>query len=585
VTAASRAPSSAEALYWQGRACLEAQDWKGAVTALTQGIKRAPKQAPFYRARGLALARLDRFSEAIRDCETAIRLMPGMALAHSDLGVNLLKINRAKQAIAPLEMALKLEPTLEQARNCLGLALAYAGMPDKALAILDGAVRDDPDPQIQAARAWALLGQGRVSESIAVLERSLLRHPAYNVSNYNLLFSLQHLPGITAQRLREAHARYATIFCKAPAAAMPKRVLKPGEKPRLGVVSGDLRHHAVSHLTLRAFEGLAELGFPIVAFANQSEKDALTARWRKISAFHTVEQIGDDELAALVKKERVDILFDLAGFTARHRLPVFARRVAPVQLTWAGYVGTLGMPTIDGLIADAREVPEGEDDAYVERVIRLPDAYVCYIPPEVAPDVTPPPSLSGAAPRFGCFQRAAKLNAEVFGLWSRIALELPEARFVLRYSCYAEGETKRAVSAQAEAAGLDPAKLVFVPGGPMEAMLAGYGDVDIALDTRPYSGGVTTLEALWMGVPVITWPGETFAGRHSASHLHAMGLGELIVSSGEDYVARAVGLARDTGRLTAYRETMRGRMLASPLCDQGRFAGHLADALMGIWER
>jgi protein O-GlcNAc transferase len=584
VTVARKTLSSAEAHYWQGRACLEAQDWKGAVTALTLGIKRAPKQAPFFRARGLALARLDRFSEAIRDCEMAIRLMPGMALAHSDLGVNLLKVNRAKDAIAPLEMALKLEPSLEQARTCLGLAFAHAGMPDKALAILDGAVKDDPDPQIQSARAWALLGQGRVRESIAVLERSLKLHPDYKVSQYNLMFSLQHLPGITAQRLREAHERFADTCFPAPAVILPKRILKPGEKPRLGVISGDLRHHAASHLTLRAFEGLAALGYPIVAFANQSEKDALTARWRKISSFHPVEQMPDDELASLVKKERVDILFDLSGLTARHRLPVFARRVAAVQITWAGYVGTLGIKAIDGLIADAREVPVGEDGAYVERVIRLPDAYVCYIPPDTVSEMTPPPSATGAATRFGCFQRAAKLNGDIFALWAKIARALPNARFVLRYSCYAESETRRAVTAQAESAGLDPAILVFEPGGPMEAMLAGYRDIDIALDTRPYSGGVTTLEALWMGVPVITWPGETFAGRHSASHLHAMGLQELVVPSGDAYVQLAVELAQDPGRLAGYRETMRGRMLASPLCDQQRFASNLSRALLEVWD-
>jgi len=576
---------SAEAAYWRGRACLESGDWAGAVSSLTQGIKRAPKQAPFYRARGLALARLDRFSEAIRDCQTAIKLMPAMALAHSDLGVCLLKSNRAREAIAPLEMALRLEPTLEQARTCLGLAFAHAGMPDRALAILDGAVKDDPDPEIQSARAWAMLGQGRVADSIATLERLLARVPGHAIAHYNLLFSLQHKPGITARELLVAHQRFARDCFPGLPLAMPKRALKPGEKPRLGVVSGDLRHHAATHLTLRAFEGLAKLGFSVTAFANQSETDDFTARWKKLCrAFHTVDEMNDDDLTALIRRERIDMLFDLSGFTARHRIPVFARRVAPVQITWAGYTGTLGLPTMDALIADPREVPEGEDPHYAEHVIRLPDAYVCYIPPARAPDPGAPASAAGAPPTFGCFQRPAKLNADLFRLWAEILRQTPGARFMLRYSSYAETETRRAVTEQAKGAGLDPAALVFQPGGSSETMLEGYAHIDVALDTRPYSGGVTTLEALWMGVPVITWPAPSFAGRHSASHLYAIGVPELIVASAEDYVQRAVTMARDAEALARYRSTLRARMLASPLCDQDAFSQNLADRLEKFWD-
>lgn len=575
---------SGDTFYWQGRACLDAQDWTGAVAAFSQAIKRAPKQAAVYRARGLALARLDRFSEAIRDCQAAIKLMPAMALAHSDLGVCLLKTHRAQEAIAPLEMALRLEPTLEQARTCLGLAFAHAGVPDRALAILDGAVKDDPDPQIQAARAWAMLGQGRVQDAAAALERTLAKFPDYAISNYNLMFTLQHKPGITSAELLAAHREFARRCFPEVPASLPRRTLAAGEKPRLGVVSGDLRYHAASNLTWRAFEGLAALGFPIVCFANQSERDEITARWRKLAhSFYVIDQKSDDDVTALIRRERIDMLFDLSGLTARHRIPVFARRAAPLQISWAGYTGTTGLPAMDGLIADAREVPPDEDADYVERVIRLPDAYVCYSPPQMAPGIGKPPSAGGAPPVFGCFQRPAKLNGEVFGLWARIAQRLPGAKFVLRYSSFAEGETKRAVVAQATVSGLDPALLVFQVGGSMQNMLESYAQIDVALDTRPYSGGVTTLEALWMGVPVITWPAPTFAGRHSLSHLHAAGLHELIAESGDAYVEKAVALAQDISRLSAYRENLRTRMLASPLCDQDRFAAKLGAALVDFW--
>ncbi len=577
----------ADGWYWQGRAQLQAARWDDAVQAFTRAIKAAPKQAPFYRARGLALARLDRFGAAIEDFQRAIHLLPYMALAYSDLGVTLLKMNRAREAVAPLEHALKIDPELGQARICLGLALAHAGLPDRALEILDSAVANDPDPEIHSARAWAMLGQGRVEESIATLTRTLALKPAHAVAQYNLLFSLQHRAGITAQDLFEAHRRWAGLHAPvAPAQAQSWPVATPPPlsppplcPPRIGVVSGDLRRHAVSVLTLRVFEALAAQGHTIICFANLSDADDTTARWRRAAhRWHVVDEMDDDALAALIARERIGILFDLSGLTARHRMPVFARRAAPLQVSWAGYTGTTGLPTMDALVADAREVPDGEDACYTERVVRMPHCYVTFDPPEGAPEPARTPEPDGATV-FGCFQRAPKLNEPLLALWARIADALPNARFLLRYGCYAEQQTQRFVRAMAQRAGLDPARLVFEAGGSVAHMLAAHARVDIALDTRPYSGGVTTLEALWMGVPVITWPGETFAGRHSASHLHAVGCRELIAESDDQYVDTAVSLARDPARLWAYRRDLRTRIRQSPLCDAKGFARELMTAL------
>ena len=576
---ARRAPD-ADGWYWQGRAHLQAGSWAQAAQAFSHAIRHAPKQAPFYRARGLALARLDRFGAAIADFQRAVGLAPYMALAYSDLGVTLLKANRAREAVAPLEHALKIDPALGQARVCLGLALAHAGLGDRALDILDSAVADDPDPEIHSARAWAMLGQGRVEESIAALARTLALRPDHAVANYNLLFSLQHRAGITAQDLFAAHRHWATLH--APPALPASPAWSAALPPRVGVVSGDLRRHAVSVLTLRVFEALARQGTKIICFANQSDADDVTARWRRAAhRWHVVDEMDDETLTALIVRERIGILFDLSGLTARHRMPVFAHRAAPLQVSWAGYTGTTGLITMDALVADAREVPPGEDPCYSERVVRMPHCYVTFDPPADAPEPMRAPEPDGRI-TFGCFQRAPKLNEPLLSLWAGIAQALPQARFLLRYGCYAEQQTQRVVCAMAQRAGLDPARLAFEPGGSVASMLAAYARVDIALDTRPYSGGVTTLEALWMGVPVVTWPGETFAGRHSASHLHAAGCGELIVESGEAYVQAAVSLARNPARLDAYRQDLRDWVRRSPLCDGERFAADLMGALRSM---
>ena len=563
-----------EGWYWQGRAHLDAREWERAAQAFTKAVRHAPKQAIFYRARGLALTRLDRFGAAIADFQRAIELAPYLAQAYSDLGVTLLKVNRATQAVAPLEHALTIDPSLRQARICLGLALAHAGLPDRALDILDSAVASDSDPEIHAARAWAMLGQGRVEDAIETLVKTLSLQPGHAVANYNLLFSLQHRPGITARDLYDAHRRWARIHAEREQGET--REWPTGLPPRIGIVSGDLRRHAVSALTLRVFEALARRGCKIICFANQSDSDHVTARWRRAAhRWHAVDEMDDGVLSALIARERITVLFDLSGLTARHRMPVFARRAAPLQVTWAGYTGTTGLTNMDVLIADAREVPPGEEHAYTERVVRMPHCYVTYDPP---PDAPPLARVAGE-PTFGCFQRAPKLNLELLSLWARIAEAVPQARFLLRYGCYGEQQTQRVVSQMASRAGLDPARLAFEAGGSVAQMLAAYARVDVALDTRPYSGGVTTLEALWMGVPVLTWPGDTFAGRHSASHLHAAGCGELIVNSGEAYVREAVALIGDPGRLAAYRRTLRGRVETSPLSDGDAFAADLMAAL------
>ena len=575
---ARSAPSpalDADGWYWQGRAHLQAGLWAEAAEALSQAVRHAPKQAVFFRARGLALARLDRFGAAIADFQRAIALSPYMALAYSDLGVTLLKVNRALEAVPPLEHALKIDPSLGQARVCLGLALAHAGLPDRALEILDSAVADDPDPEIHSARAWAMLGQGRVEESIDVLNHTLALKPDHAVAQYNLLFALQHRVGITARDLFDAHRRWATIHASTAPAPRDWSGTSPD---RIGVVSGDLRRHAVSVLTLPVFEALARQGKKIICLANQADSDDVTARWRKLAQrWHVVDELDDDALAALITRARIGILFDLSGLTARHRMPVFAKRAAPLQVSWAGYTGTTGLPAMDALVADAREVPEGEDACYTERVIRMPHGYVVFDPPADAPE----PARAREPDRvvFGCFQRAPKLNEPLLALWARIAEAVPHARFLLRYGCYGEQQTQRVVTAMARRAGLDPTRLVFEAGGGVADMLAAYARVDIALDTRPYSGGVTTLEALWMGVPVITWPGDTFAGRHSASHLHAAGCRELIADSAEDYVQKSASLARDAARLQSYRRELRPRMRSSPLCDAETFASALLAAL------
>ena len=305
---------------------------------------------------------------------------------------------------------------------------------------------------------------------------------------------------------------------------------------------------------------------------------AASDTWRIIAG------LGHDELSRQVRADRIDILVDLAGHTARIRLPMFAQRPAPVQATWAGYVGTTGMAAIGYLISDERETPAGTDPFYVETVLRLPDGYVCYAPPDYAPAVAPLPAGRRGSVTFGCFNNLAKVGPAVLALWGRIMSALPDARLMLKTHALGDPDTAERYRALARAAGIAPRQIVLQGASPHRELLAAYGEIDIALDPFPYSGGLTTLESLWMGVPVVTLGGDGFAARHSLSHLTTLGLPALAAAGPDGYVDIAIGLARDLPRLARLREELRARMASSPLCDGPRFTGHLEAAYRVMWQ-
>jgi predicted O-linked N-acetylglucosamine transferase (SPINDLY family) len=266
-------------------------------------------------------------------------------------------------------------------------------------------------------------------------------------------------------------------------------------------------------------------------------------------------------------------------------LLVFARKPAPIQITWAGYVGTTGLTAMDYLLADRHEVPPEAERYYRERVLRMPDGYVCYDPPAYAPAVAPLPALEQGNVTFGCFNNPAKITPQAIEVWARILRRLPGARLVLKFKGWDNSGVAGRFREMFVNLGIDPGRVEFLGSAPHAKFLTEYNRIDLALDPFPYCGGLTTCEALWMGVPVVTCPGETFASRHSLSHLSNVGLTETIARDLDEYVELAVSLASDLPRLAALRAGLRERMAASPLCDGPRFARQFMELLRGIADR
>jgi predicted O-linked N-acetylglucosamine transferase (SPINDLY family) len=287
----------------------------------------------------------------------------------------------------------------------------------------------------------------------------------------------------------------------------------------------------------------------------------------------------------LIHADGVHVLLDVSGHTAHNRLPVFAWKPAPVQVSWLGYFATTGVAEMDYFLADKVGVPEAQQEQFTETVLYLPDTRLCFTAREVDLPVAPLPALANGMVTFGCFQTLAKLGDGVLEAWGEILAALPDA--TLRIQCKQLGEP-----AQVEQLlqrlwkyGIAPARVATHGASNRETYLAAYAEVDVILDTFPYPGGTTTCEALWMGVPTLTLAGDSLLARQGASLLTAAGLEEWVATSKEEYVAKSIALASDQSKLVALRAVLRQQVLASPLFDAPRFARNFEDALWGMWQR
>ncbi len=310
----------------------------------------------------------------------------------------------------------------------------------------------------------------------------------------------------------------------------------------------------------------------------QQPVKALAERWRP------VDHLSDVSLEKLIREDQIDVLVEMSGHAAGHRLPVVARRVAPVQVKWVGgQFNAMGVDAIDYFLSDSVESPPEDDALYQETIYRLPDAYACYDPPIEAPPVSELPALKNGFITFGSLNKSNKLNDETLALWSHCLKQIEDSRLILQSDVFADASVVARAKASFAAHGIEESRLEFRAFTPHPTLFESYHDIDIALDPHPYSGCLTTCEAMWMGVPVITLPGSTFAGRHSASFLTAVGLTDWIVGDQDAYVARLKEKAADLKSLASLRSELRQCMLQSPLCNAERFASNLETALFEMW--
>ncbi|HEY3900885.1 MAG TPA: tetratricopeptide repeat protein [Chthoniobacter sp.] len=558
-----------------------------ALAAYSHALELAAGIAEIHSNFAGVLRELGRLEEAVAAARRAITLKPAFAMAHTNLGHALLSAGDHDAAIAAFGRALTLEPNLAIAHNNLGSALKGVGREAEAMASFQRAVNADPRyaPAI-ANLASALHECGNVAEAIQLDQRALQLPGASAAIYSNYLAILQLQSGATLAGLLEAHRGYEYRYGQPLRTSWPRHpnVPDPHRPLRLGFVSPHLTRHPVGFFLVQLLENLDPDQFAVIGYADSSRADAMTARLKaRACEWHLVKSLTDDALAQCIRDDRIDLLFDLEGHNAGNRLLTFARKPAPVQITWLDYVGTTGLAAIDYILADSRQIPPEAEPFYSEKVLRMPDDYICFDPPAEAPPVGPLPALANGFVTFASFNALPKITAQSVEIWSRILQKVPGACLHLRNRRIDDPAIVARFRQSFSENAIDPARVHFHGWSARNELLAAYDEVDIALDTLPYNGGLTTCEALWMGVPVVTCPGETFASRHGLAHLTAAGATETIARDLDEYVEIAVRLAGDLPRLSLLRTSLRAQMAASPLCDGPRFARNFSSVIREAW--
>jgi predicted O-linked N-acetylglucosamine transferase (SPINDLY family) len=401
-----------------------------------------------------------------------------------------------------------------------------------------------------------------------------------------LLLTQHYSNSISNAELFAAARRFGESFEGKATARIFANDRTPARRLRIGYVSGDFLQHPVGFLLARVLEAHDRGAVEIFCYANDAKVDDMTNRLRGAADhWRSIVGVSNADAAALIQRDGIDLLVDLSGHTAKNRLPLFALRAAPVQVAWLGYFGTTGLGAMDYLLMDEAAVPRGEERWYTEAVIRLPHGRFCYAPPDYASAPAEPPSIRRGYATFGSFNNIAKLGPDVVSLWAGVLRATPGSRLLLKWQSLDDDNERRRLGEAFLAAGLAPERLELQGFSPHAEMLAQYGAIDIALDPFPFGGGLTSCEALWMGVPVVTLPGDRPASRQSVGFLDHVGLNDCVARSPAEYVECAAALAADSARLTALRRSLRSRMTASPLCNGALFTPTLEAAFREMWRR
>jgi predicted O-linked N-acetylglucosamine transferase (SPINDLY family) len=637
-------PSYPDALNNLSIALLELARYGEAIDYCRRAIEIDPDHPAAHNNLGNALKHLGRLDEAIDAYRRAVALQPRSATAHNNLAVALRDAGRSGEALGCFQSALSLDPNLAETHNNLGITLQTAGQLGDALVCFERAVQLKGDyPEALNNLGLLYKDMARLDDAVACFQRALAIKPPRADVHSNLIYTLLFQPDRQRESAHELQ-RWSMLHAKPLRSHIRPHDNDPSRDRRLkiGYVSPDFRDHCAASFLLPLLRNHDHSGFEIHCFASVPRPDEMTRQLSALAdAWHPTAALTDSALAQLVRDQRIDILVDLTLHMASNRLLTFARKPAPVQVTWLGYPGSTGLATIDYRLSDPHldppdqrgiaiacsepplsspspgnpgEVGRGSfriENSFqfpppplpspgntggggkpaetcdppglrgcIETTWRLPDTFWCYDPLGCDPPVNQLPAASNGVVTFGCLNNFCKTNPALLRLWASTLRQVPLSRLILLAPV---GSARQRALAVFQSEGIDPSRIQFEAGRSRADYLRLYHQIDIALDSFPYNGHTTSLDAFWMGIPVVTLAGNTPVSRAGACQLTNLGLPELIARSEAQFTQIATELAGDLPRLAALRTGLRSRMEASPLTDAKRFARNIEQAYRAMW--
>lgn len=581
-------PNHFDAVHLSGIVALQQGRAAEAVDLLSRAHRLGPKNAPCAFRLGLALISAGRASDAEAPLRTAVTLDDKSVEAWDGLAHCLKVQDRLAPAIECHQRALALQPDFAKGLYNYGLTLSLAGRYPEALACHERAIAADPAyAKGYYGRAQVLQQMHRIPEAIAAYDRFLELEPGNHEARSYRLYALNHLDGLDRTKLFAEHAAYGRTAGRHPVPAFPN-VPAPDRRLRLAILSPDLRAHSCAYFLEPLLRHLDPAQFELYLYHDHFREDAVSQRLKSIAAVwrNFVSQPGP-AVEKAIRADAPDILVDLAGHTGMtSRLPLFARHLAPVQVNYLGYPNTTGLPAMHYRFTDATVDPVGDADTLAtEKLVRFAPTAWAYDAPPAAPEPGPVPCAAHGTVTFGCFNNVAKISDAVLGLWVRVLAAVPGSRLLLKGRGFGEEAVRQRYLARFAAVGLPVDRVEFLERTTKtDDHLALYRRVDISLDTFPYHGTTTTCEALWMGVPVVTLMGDRHVARVSGSLLTAVGRGDWVAETPDDYVRIATALAADPAKLAAIRSGLRDEVRQSPLGDHAGQAARFGSALRGCWQ-
>jgi protein O-GlcNAc transferase len=580
-------PDNAETYYNLGVLLQKLGRLDEAETSYTQAIVLKPDYSEAHHNFGVILQKLGRLDEAETSYTQAIVLKPDYAETYYNLGVVLHELSKLKEGEASYRQAITLKPDYAEAYNNLGVILQELGRLDEAETSYRQAITLKPNYASAHNNLGVILKKlGRLNEAESSFKKAIEFKPDYAEAQSNLLFLYSGFMYESSHYLKKAReygqqiaksvvSKYSTWLCVGNTKIL-----------RVGMVSGDLKNHPVGYFLEEFLNQLGEFDFELYAYTTQSNEDDLTLRIKpRFTRWKSLVGISDVDAADHIYNDGIHILIDLSGHTAKNRLPIFAWKPAPVQISWLGYFASTGVAEIDYILGDPYVTPTEEANHFSEKIWQLPESYICFTEPKVDIDVVSLPALDKKKVTFACFNKIARITDPVVRVWSEILHAVPTAVLFLKDKNFDVEPVRDSFYERFKVNGIQKDRLILEGKSPRSKYLAAYNRVDIALSPFPYSGGTTSAEGLWMGVPVITMQGNHFLSHLGESIAHNTGLSDWIAVDEEDYVAKAIAFSTDLEGLEKLRSRLRAQVLSRPLFDAERFANHFKNALRGMWKR